>query len=93
MGKKRKRNAVTDNDLLETARLFPAFRARGRQLSLIPESEQNRPPEMPKPEPDNRDLKEVFSALRTRPSQEEIAAANKAAQDFQLEHARQQLVG
>ncbi len=93
MGKKRKRNAVTDNDLLEAARLFPAFRTRGRQLSLVPESERNNPPELPKPEPDNRELKEVFSALRTRPSAEEIEAANKAARDFQLEHARQQLIG
>ncbi len=92
MGKK-KRNEVTDADLLEAARLFPAFRARGRQLSLVPEHEQNRPPEMPKPEPDNRELKEVFSALRTRPSQEEIAAANKAAQEAQLEHARRQMAG
>ncbi len=90
MGKK-KRDPQTD--LLELARLYPAFRARGRQLSLVPEHEQNRPPELPKVEEPEQDLKETFPALRTRPSQEEIAAANKAAQDFQLEHARQQLIG
>ncbi len=91
MGKKKKRDPQTD--LLELARLYPAFRTRGRQLSLIPEHQRSRPRELAKVEEPKQDLKETFPALRTRPSQEEIAAANKAAQDFQLEHARQQLVG
>jgi hypothetical protein len=90
MGKKKKRDPQTE--LLETARQFPAFRAHGRELSLHPEHEQNRPPELPKPEPDNRELKEVFPALRTRPDPAEAEKARQQALDFQSEYERSQAV-
>jgi hypothetical protein len=94
MTKKRKRDPQAE--LMEAARLFPAFRAHGRQLEVLPEELRTKYPEPPKVDgPDVRNMSDKqereylttrFPALRTRPSAEQIREANKAAIEAQLEH-------